>query len=138
VDFVLGAALMVRGAAIEQVGGLDTDFFLYCEEMDWCLRLAEAGWVTLAVPGARVIHHEGQSTRQVRWPAYVRLWRSRLRFYQKHARRYPPGYLWWVRALVRVGMRWRAWRAERSFAHGVLTGGEVAAELAAYDTIARL
>src|SRR4030095_12744599 len=44
VDFVLGAALMVRAEAIDRVGGLDGDYFLYCEEMDWCLRLAEAGW----------------------------------------------------------------------------------------------
>ena len=43
VDFVLGAAMMMRGAAIERIGGLDEGFFMYCEEMDWCLRLAQAG-----------------------------------------------------------------------------------------------
>jgi len=138
VDFVLGAALMVRAEAIDQVGGLDNDYFLYCEEMDWCLRLAEAGWATLAVPDALVIHHDAQSSRQVRWPAYERLWRSRLRFYQKHTRHYQPEYIRFVRMIVRIGMRWRAWLAMRNFAHGTLTGSEVAAELSAYEHIARL
>jgi GT2 family glycosyltransferase len=138
VDFVLGAALMMCGAAIKAVGGLDNDYFLYCEEMDWCLRLAKAGWCVLAVPAAHIIHHEGQSSRQVRWSAYARLWRSRFRFYQKHAWRYPPGYLELVRLLVRGGMRWRAWLAERRFAQGEASGADIAAELKSYAEIARL
>lgn len=138
VDFVLGAALMVRGEAIRQVGGLDDGYFMYCEEMDWCLRLASAGWTILAAPAARVIHHEGQSSRQVRWPAYERLWRSRFRFYRKHARHYPPGYLWLVRLLVRIGVAWRAWLAEQRFADGALTGVEAAAELQTYRMIKKL
>ena len=39
VDFVLGAAMFVRGAAIAEVGGLDPDYWMYCEEMDWCMRM---------------------------------------------------------------------------------------------------
>lgn len=138
VDFVLGAALMVRGAAIQQVGGLDDGFFMYCEEMDWCLRLAEAGWPTYAVPTARVIHYEGQSSRQVRWSAYERLWRSRFRFYAKHGQRYPAGYRCILRALVRGGLMTKAWRAQQRFAHGEITGEELQAELAAYAAIAKL
>lgn len=135
VDFVLGAAIMVRGAAIHAVGGLDPGYFLYCEEVDWCLRLRMAGWQTRAVPTARVTHYEGQSSRQVRWPSYERLWRSRLRFYQKHRLHYPPGYLALVRWLVWAGLRARAWVARRRFAHGELTGNEVGAELATYAAI---
>lgn len=138
VDFVLGAALMVRGEAIRQVGGLDDGYFMYCEEMDWCLRLAGAGWTILAVPVAHVTHHEGQSSRQVRWPAYERLWRSRFRFYRKHAQHYLPGYLWLVRLAVWIGVSWRAVLAERRFAAGELTGVETAAELQAYRAIKEL
>ena len=105
VDFVLGAALMVRGAAIQQVGGLDDAFFLYCEEMDWCMRLEEAGWPIYAVPTAYVIHYEAQSSSQVRWAAYERLWRSRFRFYAKHRRVIPAGYLALLRVLVHGGLR---------------------------------
>ncbi|HMN31018.1 MAG TPA: glycosyltransferase family 2 protein [Caldilineaceae bacterium] len=138
VDFVLGAALMIRAPAIEAVGGLDNDYFMYCEEMDWCLRLARAGWRVLAAPAAEIIHHEGQSSRQVRWSAYERLWRSRIRFYQKHAWRYPRGYLWLVRTMLRAAMRWRACLAERRFARGLVSGTDVAAELKSYAQIARL
>jgi len=138
VDFVLGAALMVRGVAIQQVGGLDDEFFLYCEEMDWCLRLAAAGWPVYAVPTAHVIHYEGQSSRQVRWSAYVRLWRSRFRFYAKHHSRYPHGYLRWLRGLLRIGLVWRKIAAQRRFASGKLTGEELQAELDAYRVIAQL
>ena len=103
VDFVLGAALMVRGAAIDAVGGLDDEYWMYCEEMDWCLRLAEGGWQVYAVPAAVVIHYEGQSSRQVRWGAFVRLWRSRFRFYARHHARYGRGYVPILRLLVKVG-----------------------------------
>jgi N-acetylglucosaminyl-diphospho-decaprenol L-rhamnosyltransferase len=134
VDFVLGAALLMRGEALRAIGGLDENYFLYCEEVDWCLRAHQAGWQVLAVPTAQVIHHEGQSSRQVRWPAYERLWRSRLRFFQKHARHYPPGYLALVRATIRLGLHLRAWLAERRFAQGAMTG----VELQSYQTIAGL
>jgi N-acetylglucosaminyl-diphospho-decaprenol L-rhamnosyltransferase len=138
VDFVLGAAMMVRGAAIQQVGGLDNEFFLYCEEMDWCLRLAEAGWQVMVAPAARVIHHAGQSSKQVRWPSYERLWRSRFRFYQKHRHRYGRGHLLLVRLLVRFGMQLRSWQVWRRFVKGAITGAELDAELTTYETIARL
>ncbi|MDQ3248866.1 MAG: glycosyltransferase family 2 protein, partial [Chloroflexota bacterium] len=131
-------ALTVRATAVQQVGGLDDDFFMYCEEMDWCLRLAEAGWSTVAVPTARVIHHEGQSSRQVRWAAYERLWRSRFRFYAKHRQRYRPGYLTLVRLLVRAGLARQKWQAEQRFAHGQMTGEALQAELTAYATVAQM
>ncbi len=138
VDFVLGAAMMVAGAAIEAAGGLDDGFFMYCEEMDWCLRLAEAGWSCWAVPTARVTHHEAQSSRQVRWDAYRRLWRSRLRFYAKHRRRYSAGYRLALRLLISAGLARRAAAAERTFARGGASGTAVAAELAAYRDVRRM
>ena len=138
VDFVLGAALMVRGAVISQIGGLDDGFFLYCEEMDWALRMHLAGWTIKAVPTAQVIHHEGQSSKQVRWPAFVRLWQSRLRFYAKYRLRYQVGYLAALRLLIWLGFWWRTQRADQRFAQGQLTGTEWQAERAAYHTIQQL
>jgi GT2 family glycosyltransferase len=138
VDFVLGASMMVRGAAIHAIGGLDEGFFMYCEEMDWCLRLREAGWTVYAVPAARVTHYEGQSSRQVRWPAFVQLWRSRLRFYGKHAARYPLWYLWLVRGLLRSGLAWRSRSVRQRFAAGQIDGAAAGAELTAYRTVREL
>jgi N-acetylglucosaminyl-diphospho-decaprenol L-rhamnosyltransferase len=138
VDFVLGAVMLVRGAAIESVGGLDPTYFMYCEEMDWCARMAQQDWQIFAVPRAKVIHHEGQSSKQVRWESYVRMWRSRYYFYQKHRHLYPVGYLYLVRATVWVGLQARTKAAWRAFQQGATTGRQLADELAAYETILRL
>ena len=134
-DFVLGAAMLVRGEAIRQVGGLDDEFFMYCEEMDWAMRLHEAGWRVYALPAVHVIHHAGQSSQQVRWPAFVRLWRSRFRFFDKHRRRYPPGYPRLVRILVRNALALRARQARRRFARGLISGDALADELNAYAVV---
>ena len=64
IDFALGAALMVRGAAIAAAGLLDEGYFMYAEEVDWCWRIRRAGWPFYCVPSAVVIHHGGASTRQ--------------------------------------------------------------------------
>src|ERR1700722_13610608 len=61
VDQLMGAALLLRRAALEQVGTFDERFFMYFEEVDLCLRLRDAGWKVLFVPAAKVIHHGGQS-----------------------------------------------------------------------------
>lgn len=138
VDFVLGAAMFVRAAAINDIGGLDDNYFMYCEEMDWALRMQQAGWGVFALPTAHVTHHEGQSSRQTRWTAYERLWRSRYRFYAKHSARYPLGYSLVLRQVVRVGAAWQARRTRQQFAAGAITGVETARALEAYATISRL
>jgi len=138
VDFVLGAAMMARDAAIDQVGGLDNDYYMYCEEIDWCMRMDDAGWGVFAVPAALVTHHAGQSSKQIRWQAYVRLWRSRLLLTAKHPQRYPPGYLHLMRGLIRFGSWWDMAGARRRFARGEITGAELAAELAAHAEVMRL
>lgn len=58
VDWVQSAAMMVRRAAYERVGGLDPQFFVYSDEVDWCKRFRDAGWSVLWVPHARAVHHE--------------------------------------------------------------------------------
>lgn len=108
VDHPLGAAMMVRREAIEQVGLLDEDFWMYCEEIDWCWRLRKAGWRAYCVPAARVIHHAGQSSGQIRIPSFVNLWTSRARLYARH---HGPITRWLAQALVRAGMRRRMQKA---------------------------
>jgi GT2 family glycosyltransferase len=60
VDWVTGAALMVRRLAIETVGLLDESYFLYWEDLDWCYRMRRAGWTVHRVPEARAIHIQGR------------------------------------------------------------------------------
>jgi N-acetylglucosaminyl-diphospho-decaprenol L-rhamnosyltransferase len=58
VGWAQSAALLVRREAARGVGYLDSDFFVYSDETDFCKRLHDAGGLTLYVPGAEVVHHE--------------------------------------------------------------------------------
>jgi GT2 family glycosyltransferase len=84
VDTVQGASLIVRREVIEQVGPLDDSYFMYSEEVDWCERIREAGWNVYWVPGSRVVHLGGQSTRQVGTPMFLQLYRGKLQYFRKH------------------------------------------------------
>jgi N-acetylglucosaminyl-diphospho-decaprenol L-rhamnosyltransferase len=84
VDWVTGACLLVRREAIEEVGLLDKDFFMYSEELDWCRRAKERGWKTVYLPTARVIHHGGQSSEQVKSFQHIQFQRSKIRYFRKH------------------------------------------------------
>jgi GT2 family glycosyltransferase len=108
VDMLLGAAMMVRGETIAQVGLMDEGYFMYAEELDWCRQIIEAGWGIEVVPAARVLHHSGQSTRQFRDEMFIALWCSRLRYYQKWE---SSRYVRMVRLLLRAGMAWQRWKA---------------------------
>ena len=61
VDVVAGCYMLVRSDAIEQIGMLDEDYFMYGEEMDWCWRFKQKGWKVLYYPQAKIIHYGGMS-----------------------------------------------------------------------------
>jgi GT2 family glycosyltransferase len=80
-DFVMGACMLVRREAVEEVGALDESFFLFSEETDWCYRFVRAGWRVLFFPGAECVHvgaaaHGGRMLRENL--------RGHLRFLSKH------------------------------------------------------
>jgi len=83
VDWVVGAALLTRRAVLEQVGGFDEGYFMYSEELDWCRRAALAGWQTVYLPAAEIIHYEGKSSEQVVAARHIRFHRSRVRYFRK-------------------------------------------------------
>ncbi len=84
VDGLQGACLLLRKQALDQVGLLDEDYFMYTEELDLCYRLRKAGWQLYWVPEAVVLHHGGQSTRQVPEEMFIQLYGSRLQYFRKH------------------------------------------------------
>ena len=59
VDWVTGAALAVRRAALDEAGPFDEAFRFYGQDLDLCLRLREAGWTVAVLPEVRVLHHHG-------------------------------------------------------------------------------
>jgi N-acetylglucosaminyl-diphospho-decaprenol L-rhamnosyltransferase len=84
VPWLLGAALAVRRAAFDTVGGFDEEFFMYSEEVDLCYRLAAAGWETHFTPLAQIVHAGGGSTRQLLVEMEARRYAETRRFYRKH------------------------------------------------------
>lgn len=83
VEALKGACLLVRRAALDQVGLLDERYFMYTEEVDLCHRLHLAGWSLWYVPPAVVTHFGGRSSRQIAETMYVQLYRSKIQFYRK-------------------------------------------------------
>ena len=77
----MGACMLVRRAAIDEVGPPDASFFLFSEEVDWCYRFAQAGWTTLFTPEARCVHVGGASHGG---RLYRDNLRGHLRFFLKH------------------------------------------------------
>jgi N-acetylglucosaminyl-diphospho-decaprenol L-rhamnosyltransferase len=72
VDWVVGAAMVVRRDAFLQIGGFDERFFLYFEETDLCDRLWTHGWFVLTATNAPVVHLQGQSTGSAEYRAAFR------------------------------------------------------------------
>lgn len=83
VEVIKGACLLLRRAALDQVGLLDDRYFMYTEEVDLCYRLAQAGWGLWRLPQAVVTHFGEASSKQVRAEMYLQLYRSKVQFYRK-------------------------------------------------------
>jgi N-acetylglucosaminyl-diphospho-decaprenol L-rhamnosyltransferase len=84
VDWVMGAALVLRREALEEVGLFDEEFFLYSEEVDLQFRLRQAGWDVHYFPAATVVHHESQFSADIPERRINEMWRSRHRYWHKH------------------------------------------------------
>ncbi len=71
-DWVAGASMLVRREVFEVIGLLDEAYFLYYEELDFCLRAARAGWSCWYEPQSRVVHLVGQSSNATNAAAQLR------------------------------------------------------------------
>jgi len=103
VEVVSGMFMLVRREAIEQVGLMDEDYFVYAEEADWCCRIRRAGWKCRFAPIARIVHLDGgsKSTSQIRARMYVQMQKSLVIFNRKNFGRLAAGA---VRAIFLAGM----------------------------------
>ena len=101
VEVLSGSCMMVRKAAMDQVGLLDEDYFMYGEDIDWCYRFHQAGWKIYYVPKTSIIHFRGESGRGTPLRILYRKSRAMSIFVNKHmARRYRFFPLW----LLQVGI----------------------------------
>lgn len=85
VDAVNGAFMLVRREALEAVGPMDEQYWLYMEDLDWCYRFWKAGWPVVYWPGVEVTHVKGGSTKPERpWHTNHAFHRGMWLFYKKH------------------------------------------------------
>jgi N-acetylglucosaminyl-diphospho-decaprenol L-rhamnosyltransferase len=98
VDWAHSAALLVRRDAAEAVGWFDPDFFAFTDEVDFCKRLADAGWATIYVPEARAVRHDLVLTGDVPQRRIVEASRNRDRYMRKHHSAFAALLVRWVTA----------------------------------------
>lgn len=93
VEAISGACMMLRREAIATVGLLDEEYFLHCEDLDWCMRFRQKGWKILFVPDARLTHFQGTCSHSkpvfVEWQKH----KGMVRFYRKFFRRRYPALM---------------------------------------------
>ena len=105
VDWVSGAALMMRRESLEQIGGSDEGFYMYCEDVDLCYRAHAAGWRVVYFPDSVIYHIIGRSSDQVPARATYYFHASMYRFYKKH---YARSTSLFIRPLIIPGLIARA------------------------------
>lgn len=84
VDQVSGACLLARRSAIEQTGLLDENFFMYGEDIDWCIRMKQEGWKVYLLSDVKVIHYASQSFKETSNPPLLQKYKSMYYFFEKH------------------------------------------------------
>lgn len=99
VEAISGALMLIKRAALKDVGPWDEAYFLHCEDLDMCMRFRQRGWRVVFAPDAPVIHYRGHCSRSrpffVEWHKH----KGMARFYQKYYRQqYPGGLMWLVNA----------------------------------------
>lgn len=84
VDWVIGAAMVVRREVYDQIGLLDEKYPMYCEEVDWCVRAKNSGWEIMCIGTAKIIHHGGKSSEKNPIVKKTYFWQSYIRYFQKY------------------------------------------------------
>lgn len=96
VDSVSGACQLMRGTALQEVGLMDEEsFFMYGEDLDYCLRFRRQGWRVVFLPTACVLHHKGSATRKNSGVMILAFHRAMATFHRKYYARQTPFWINW-------------------------------------------
>jgi GT2 family glycosyltransferase len=101
VEAICGCFMFCRGDLLKQLGGFDTDFFMYGEDLDLCYRARQAGWEIYYHPGTTIVHLKGESTRRSSIDALAVFYEAMEIFARTHFRSNRP-LLWLVHAGIAI------------------------------------
>ncbi|OHB65255.1 MAG: hypothetical protein A2168_08300 [Planctomycetes bacterium RBG_13_50_24] len=121
VDAVSGAFLMIRRQVVDKIGKLDERFFMYGEELDWCLRTKKAGWKVMYYPDAEIIHYKGECSKSNCRKAAFEFYRSMYLFHKKH---FADNYNPIVNIIIYAGIFLKAVSSWRSFLFSAKVGSK--------------
>ncbi len=97
VEAISGSFMMMRREIVEKVGKLDENFFMYCEDIDYCYRINQAGGKIFYVPDSQIIHYKGESTKKYNLDYVITFNKSLYKFYKKHyQKRYVYPFKWLI------------------------------------------
>ena len=99
VDWVMGAAMMVKKEVITKAGLMDEGIFMYMDEVEWCYRIKKAGFKVMFYPGAEITHLFGASSKSGRTDPILNIYRGLLYFYKKH---YFPSQLFILKIMLKL------------------------------------
>lgn len=84
VECLSGACMLIRKTAIDEIGLMDENQFMYADEVDWCKRLLAAGWEIEYYPQTKLIHYGGESSKKLNGFAVFESTKATWYYYRKH------------------------------------------------------
>jgi GT2 family glycosyltransferase len=84
VDALNGCFLLIRREAMDQVGLIDDRYFMYGDDLDWCLRFRKQGWPVVFYPEASAVHYGGGTTARAPVYFYVEMQKANVQYWKKH------------------------------------------------------
>jgi hypothetical protein len=124
VEWISGCAILVRRAVIEQVGALDSKFFIYWEETEWCIRASRGGWRIVHVPSARLWHKGVQRNYQPKPAFFYYGTRNHLYTLAKH-KAPASAWLYTIFQMFRTLLSWtikQRWRSRKDHRNAMWRG----------------
>lgn len=99
VEAISGACMLVSRRSIQDVGPLDSRYFMHCEDLDWCMRYRMKNWKIIFAPKAVFVHHKGACSKKRPFFVEYHKHKGMLLFYRKFFRHQYPGILMWIVSL---------------------------------------
>jgi GT2 family glycosyltransferase len=84
VEALIGAVMMIRRDALDELQGFDEDYFFFLEETDLAVRMRKAGWKVVHEPAAKAVHLQGATAKTYQAASRIEFYRSRYLFFHKH------------------------------------------------------